>query len=92
MEHITLLRFAPSIACDTRGSAGTETLFHGGEYMNALFWQIMIFYGVLSLIVGPLIGNYFNSSNGAGYGYLVGSVISMFLWIQFGSKMTRMSG
>jgi hypothetical protein len=56
-----------------------------------LFLQIMLFYIVISYLIGPLIFYYFveKTLNGAGNGFIAGSILSIILWIAFGSKMIR---
>lgn len=51
-----------------------------------MFLGIMIFYLVLSYIVGPLVGYYAggNSLDWAGHGFVVGSLISIVLWYSVG--------
>jgi hypothetical protein len=55
----------------------------------ATFSSIMLFYAVLACFLTPLvfyfIGN--RSLKVAGHGFLVGSVVSMVLWVMYGSKM-----
>lgn len=53
------------------------------------FIGIMVFYAVLSYIVFPLAFYYFmgQSLASAGYGFVIGSLISVALWFGFGSKM-----
>jgi hypothetical protein len=55
----------------------------------ATFIQIMVFYIILSFIIGPLVGYYIggNSYENAGYGFIVGSALSIILWIMYGQKM-----
>jgi uncharacterized membrane protein len=50
------------------------------------FLQIMIFYILLSYVIGPLIGYYSldNTLKSAGTGYVVGSIVSVLLWINYG--------
>jgi hypothetical protein len=53
------------------------------------FLMIMLFYILLSYILGPIIGYYTlgKTSNAAGNGFVAGSIISIILWYSFGSKM-----
>lgn len=50
------------------------------------FLLIMLFYLVLSYVVGPLVGYYAgdNSLENAGHGFVIGSVISIVLWYTVG--------
>jgi hypothetical protein len=53
------------------------------------FIGIMVFYIVLSYIIFPL-GFYYlagKTLNGAGTGFVVGSIVSVILWYNFGKKM-----
>ena len=59
------------------------------EAKTQTFIGIMIFYIVLSYIIFP-IGFYYlveKSLSSAGNGFVVGSIISIILWIIFGRKM-----
>jgi hypothetical protein len=49
---------------------------------------ILIFYGILS-IVTALIGNYINKKNGFTWGYILGNVISVILWLSVGEKAAK---
>jgi hypothetical protein len=53
------------------------------------FIGIMVFYAVLSYILFPVAFYYLmdKSLSSAGYGFVVGSLISIMLWFGFGSKM-----
>jgi uncharacterized membrane protein len=55
------------------------------------FIQIMVFYIVLSFIIGPLLGYHVigNNYDNAGYGFMAGSVLSIILWIMYGQKMVN---
>ena len=55
------------------------------------FFQIMLFYMVLSYIIGPMVFYYFieKSLQSAGNGFIAGSVISIALWLMVGSKMVK---
>ena len=56
--------------------------------MNALFWQIMFFYAILSCAVGPYVGYYLMPSiTGLERGYLGGTALSLVLWFSVGKKM-----
>ena len=49
----------------------------------------MLFYILLSYILGPIVGYYAlgKTSSAAGNGFVAGSIISIVLWYSFGSKM-----
>ena len=53
------------------------------------FTGIMIFYILITNIIGPIIGYYTSKDKvlGLGLGFLIGSVISIILWTFYGSKM-----
>ena len=53
------------------------------------FFMIMLFYILLSYVVGPMFFYYFveKSLLSAGNGFVVGSVLSIMLWYGYGSKM-----
>lgn len=53
------------------------------------FLSIMLFYILLSYILGPLFFYYFfgKTLKSAGNGFVVGSILSIVLWQFFGSKM-----
>ena len=53
------------------------------------FAGIMFFYAVLSYFVGPLLFYFFWSKTlqSAGYGFIAGSILSIFLWVMYGSQM-----
>ena len=55
----------------------------------SMFISIMIFYIVLSYIIGPLIFYYVGNKSlkMAGYGFVVFSIISILLWFGYGQKM-----
>lgn len=54
--------------------------------INNRLIYIMIFYAILSYIVGPMIGYYTmdRSDISAGDGAVVGSVVTIFLWFMYG--------
>lgn len=56
---------------------------------SSKFIGIMVFYILLSYIIGPLIGYFFFGKNvkAAGNGFVVGSILSIILWYLYGSKM-----
>ena len=53
------------------------------------FVGIMAFYAVLTYLVFPLAFYYLGKKSfiNAGYGFIIGSVVSMLLWLTVGSKM-----
>ena len=53
------------------------------------FMSIMFFYAILSSVIGPIIFYYLGNKSlqMAGYGFIVFSIISMFLWYVYGRKM-----
>lgn len=55
------------------------------------FLSIMMFYILLSYVIGPAIFYYFvqKSLTSAGNGFVLGSVISIGLWYIAGSKMVH---
>ena len=58
-------------------------------YFNInVYASIMIFYIILSYIIGPVIGYYSlgRTTCAAGHGFVIGSVISIILWYTVGYK------
>ena len=56
-----------------------------------LFLSIMLFYILLSYVLFPL-GFYYlvnKSLSSAGNGFIVGSILSLVLWLSVGSKMVK---
>ena len=55
------------------------------------FVSIMVFYILLSYVIGPFVFYYFveRSLSSAGNGFIAGSVLSILLWISVGSKMVK---
>lgn len=53
------------------------------------FGGIMFFYILLSYMIFPLIFYYSldNTLTSAGHGFVIGSLISVLLWLFYGSKM-----
>ena len=53
------------------------------------FAQIMLFYILLTFFIMPLLFYYFvkKSDASAGNGFVVGSILSLLLWLFYGSKM-----
>jgi len=62
-----------------------------GEINNSLktFISIMLFYIVVTYIVFPAGFYYFvdKNLNSAGNGFVVGSIVSIFLWYKYGKNM-----
>jgi len=54
-----------------------------------MFIMIMMFYILLSYVIGPMFFYYFieKSLLSAGNGFAIGSVLSIMLWYGYGSKM-----
>ena len=49
---------------------------------------IMIFYSLISYFIFPAIGyRYFDMKKGITYGMILGSLVSIFLWINYGQKI-----
>ena len=57
--------------------------------MNTEFWQVMIFYAVLSCFIMPYLGYYIKGVQGLGQGYIVGTIVSLILWFLVGKKMAK---
>jgi hypothetical protein len=55
------------------------------------FLMIMLFYILLSYVIGPLAFYYFvnKSLMSAGNGFAVGSILSIVLWYGYGSKLVN---
>jgi branched-subunit amino acid transport protein len=52
------------------------------------FYSIMAFYAILTYLVLPYVFyQYKNTLESAGNGFVVGSVISVILWVTYGSRM-----
>jgi hypothetical protein len=56
-----------------------------------MFISIMAFYALLSYVIGPLVFYYLRERSlaSAGNGFVVGSVVSILLWLSVGSKMVK---
>jgi Na+/proline symporter len=53
--------------------------------------KIMIFYSILTYFVFPLIGLYIKKTKeGLTHGMIVGTILSIFLWFKYGSKMVNL--
>jgi hypothetical protein len=57
----------------------------------AKYAYVMVFYIILSYIVGPIIGYYTlgKTSCAAGHGFVVGSILSIVLWYTVWCKMVK---
>lgn len=53
------------------------------------FASIMIFYAILSFLLGPILFYFLwkKSLKTAGYGFIFGSVLSIILWLTYGQHM-----
>lgn len=53
------------------------------------FASIMIFYAILSCVLGPLLFYFLwkKTLKIAGYGFIAGSILSILLWLSYGQKM-----
>jgi hypothetical protein len=58
--------------------------------MCKAFWQVMAFYALLSCVIAPLIGYKIKGQDGLGQGYIVGTLISLGLWLTVGKKYAKM--
>ena len=58
--------------------------------MNKVFWQVMVFYALLSCVIMPLIGYKIKGESGLGQGYVAGSIVSVLLWLTVGKKYAKM--
>lgn len=58
---------------------------------NTLFMYIMVFYIFLSYILGPSVFYYSTDKSlaSAGNGFIAGSILSIILWVTYGSKMVE---
>ena len=53
----------------------------------SMFWQIMIFYALLSCFIAPAVGYFITKTNkGLEMGYIIGTIISVILWFTVGKK------
>lgn len=59
--------------------------------MLTQFASIMLFYAILACLIGPLLFYYTISKtvNGAGNGFIAGSILSIVLWLTVGKKMIK---
>jgi hypothetical protein len=53
-----------------------------------MFWQIMLFYALLTFLIMPLIFQRINGPAGLGQGYVAGSILSLILWFSVGKKLS----
>lgn len=54
--------------------------------------KIMFFYAVLSYVIGPIGGLYLKKNkDGLLWGMIMGSVVSILLWQQYGQKMISLN-
>ena len=52
--------------------------------------MIFFFYALVAFVIFPALGYLLlKSKAGITYGFLLGSVLNIFLWFQFGQKMIR---
>ena len=58
--------------------------------MNKAFWQVMVFYALLTCVIAPLIGYKMKGQSGLGGGYVAGSIICVGLWLTVGKKYAGM--
>jgi len=58
--------------------------------MSTVFWQVMVFYALLSCVIAPLIGYKLKGDSGLGQGYVAGSIICVGLWLTVGKKYVGM--
>ena len=95
LYFITVKTFLYMMGCDLLSNYHFATQINFLSLINKMdaklmmFMQIMVFYALLSYVIGPVIGYYAfgHSIQSAGYGFIVGSIISVMLWHFFGSKM-----
>lgn len=56
--------------------------------MISNFVKIMLFYVIISYIIGPVIGYQINNNLlDAGTGFVIGSIISIILWYIYGKDL-----
>jgi len=58
---------------------------------HATFVGIMVFYAALTYLIFPLVCYYAfqRSLESAGYGFVAGSIFSLFLWFAFGRALVK---
>jgi hypothetical protein len=56
-----------------------------------LFLSVMLFYAILTFLIGPLIGYYLGGKTllSAGNGFIVGSLLSIVLWLVVGKNLVK---
>ena len=53
--------------------------------------KIMIFYSLLTYFIFPLLGLHLKKNKeGITHGMIVGTILSIFLWFKYGSKMVNL--
>jgi hypothetical protein len=59
------------------------------NYTNTKLLQIMIFYSLLSFFIAPYALSYYikDPTDSITHGMIIGSIISVFLWIKFGKTI-----
>ena len=56
-----------------------------------LLIKIMILYSTISYFIFPIIGLYIKKNkDGITHGMILGTIISIFLWFKYGSKMIQL--
>ena len=56
-----------------------------------LLIKIMILYSIISYFIFPIIGLYIKKNkDGITHGMILGTVVSIFLWFKYGSKMIQL--
>jgi Na+/proline symporter len=59
---------------------------------RAMLMKIMIFYALLSYAIAPAVGFYLKKNKeGIMQGMVVGSILSIVLWMQYGSKQLSLA-
>lgn len=58
--------------------------------MHPQFLMVMVFYAVITFVVGPFVGGLVLGREGIGHGYLVGGGLSLLLWHFYGRNIVRM--
>ena len=52
------------------------------------FAGIMFFYAILSYVISPALGFFLMKNKmGITYGIIIGSILSVLLWLQYGQKL-----
>ena len=58
---------------------------------KSLLLKIMVLYSLLTYFIFPVIGLYLKKNKeGITHGMVAGTVVCMFLWFKYGSKMVKM--